>query len=246
MIVPGILIRKQYHVVQLLTISQTDNGTGVAASHERQKMNQELMAEEISQEFESDFQPLASEPVDPPSGFPQREPLPPQMQKTTDTIGGQISDISRGTVSGSFPAVERMMQKTRSTHTHNVPEGSPEWMREMCTPDCEMRRAAEFGGRRNLIQDVYPSIPERLYGLQRDVDQLNKEFRDHKEESIRAGENRVSREKFDDFKEDVDKELKIINNKLDRRTGWLILQTAALIASTAYALILSYKHFIQP
>lgn len=120
----------------------------------------------------------------------------------------------------------------------------------------QVRRQLMIGGRYNkrdgfpeLPQpgvDVYPSIPERLFGVEKDVETVQREFREHREESIRHGERYATKDQVTELKEDMTKALADVNRHLDRRIAWNILQTAGLIVSIAYGLILSYKHFIQP
>jgi hypothetical protein len=114
-------------------------------------------------------------------------------------------------------------------------------------------RSVIMGGRYNKrdgfpqrIDDVYPSVPERLYRIEGDVERVQQEFRDHREESIRAVAGYATKEHLTDLEKVFRESLQAINKRMDRRTAFVVLQTVALIISAAYGLILSYKHFISP
>lgn len=94
--------------------------------------------------------------------------------------------------------------------------------------------------------DVYPSIPERMYRVEGDIETLQREFRDHREESIRHAERWATKEHLADLEKVITEKLGDIAKRLDKRVGYQILQTVGLIATLLYAVILSYKHFIQP
>lgn len=96
------------------------------------------------------------------------------------------------------------------------------------------------------IDDVIPAVRERVSGLERDVESINREFRDHREESIRQGAHFATKEGVDNLKQEVTTELNAINRRLDKRVAYIVTQSAALVITMAYGLILSYKHFIQP
>jgi hypothetical protein len=83
-------------------------------------------------------------------------------------------------------------------------------------------------------------------GLEMDVETLLREYRDHREESIRHGERFATREHLTDLERSMTQNFTEVNRRLDKRVAWSIAQTAGLIVTMAYGLILSYKHFIQP
>lgn len=105
-------------------------------------------------------------------------------------------------------------------------------------------------GRRELIDDVYPTLPMKVYGLEKDVNRLQDDLKRHVDESIAAGKHNAqqfaTREGLADLDKSVNTELRDLKQRFDKRTGLVVIQTIGLLVSMAYALILSYKHFIQP
>jgi hypothetical protein len=156
---------------------------------------------------------------------------PPMLKRTSEQIGETLKEIQEGTASGEHPALDRLIG----------PEARhPNWPGDHCPPNCKHRTERPF------ITDVFPSLPERVYGLESDMRHLRSEVKEHREDGIRASGDYVSRDKFDDLVKSTDARFGSIGSKLDRRTAFQVLQTCALIASFAYAIILSYKHFISP
>lgn len=158
-----------------------------------------------------------------------------QLRKT-------VNDISTGQAAGDHPALDRLIG----------PENR-HWPEDVHAPNCPVRH--ERGDQHRigpLISDVFPTVPERVYRAEGDIKNLRDELQQHRQDSIRHARLVATKEDLKYVREEMDRGdgellrlLQDLSKRLNARTAWTVLQTAALIASAAYALILSYKYFIQ-
>lgn len=158
-----------------------------------------------------------------------------QLRKT-------VNDITTGRVAGEHPALDKL-----------IGPDNRHWPPDVCAPNCPGRHHHEEPPRYGpLISDVFPTVPERMYRAEGDIVHLREELHQHRDDSIRHAQQVATKDDLRNVREEMDRgdlglqeRLEALNKRLNGRTAWIVLQTAALIASTAYALILSYEHFIQ-
>lgn len=191
---------------------------------------------------------------DPPSGIGSGWPAkiapaaaderPPKMKEVSETIGQRIDDIATGRAAGEYPAMDKLIG----------PEANrPHWPDGICTPECPNRRHHATEERVGPpIVDVHPSVPERVYGLERDIAHIRHEFKEHRNESVRASGTYSSKEEVAELRYELRNSVQALangiektNKRMDRRVILVVIQAAALLVTSAYGLILSYKHFIE-
>lgn len=189
---------------------------------------------EDSPGWTSDHQPTPPPPSDLPS---PAAPIP----TGPDRIGKSVDAIISGERAGQHEALDKL-----------IGPQNKHWPETVCSPNCPNRhgwrptQAAANTPTGPLISDVTPPVDMRVYGLEKDMGTLQRDFAWHRDESIRASGKYATKEKLHDLELGISKDMGRLEAKVDRRTVWQVFQTAALVVSTAYGLILSYKHFIQP
>lgn len=160
---------------------------------------------------------------------------PSQMERVSREIGETLKEIATGEGRGQYPAIDTIVNQDPHRYAHTV-----------CDPErCPNRKAATMSANR-LITDVRPSVRERLYSLERDCQELEREFREHKEESIRAGSGYSTKDQLLNMREYIKEDLKPRIEKLEGRRvirDWGL--TISLTISLIYSVILTYKVFIE-
>lgn len=93
------------------------------------------------------------------------------------------------------------------------------------------------------------SLPERVAVVEHVAKDLERQFRDHKEESIRASAGFATKESVQTVHTRIDKEIEPAIANLSKQQSRLqfrnILHTAWLIVSLAAGLLLLYNHFVK-
>jgi|SRR6185312_13143036 len=151
-------------------------------------------------------------------------PQPPQLQRTSENIGEELNAIRTGKSRGKYKALDALLSPPYSSDSLLTVD----YAHTICTPECPNRR---------MIQDVTPPTGERLAVVEHRVNEIDKEFDRHREESIRASALYATKEELSAVKEHVSK----LDTQSTLKSLALIFTIIGFLISMSYNIVNIYK-----